>query len=329
MHACVALVASGEKTNQPNGRFLGVLKGEFVAEVLEMSVTDRVGETMRRALPLLPSEARSTVMAMLQPEALAIVAGTLIVWAGSHFFGVGEIVDIILLVVGFAALGMSVFSGASELTDFVQKAVNGRSDADLDQAAEHFAKAISLLGISAIQALLMRGAARTVIERGVPKVEPLPNVGTPPPAGNALRLSRPESLPGGIAGSTSLFGDVSIARSQSLTEQRITLFHELVHRYFSPRTGPLRQLRAELRWSAYSRSSLLRYLEEALAEGYGQLKVHGLAQALGAYRFPIQNGYVTVSQLAVEGMYIGRILIGGSSFWVGVSGGQIPNTNHD
>ncbi|WPH12103.1 hypothetical protein [Variovorax paradoxus] len=300
-------------------------KGEFVAEVLEMAVMDRVGEAMRRALPLLPSEARSTVMAMLQPQALAIIAGTLVVWAGSHFFGVGEIVDIILLVVGFAALGMSVFSGASELTDFVEKAVNGRSDADLDQAAEHFAKAISLLGISAIQALLMRGAARTVIERGIPKVEPLPNVGTPPPAGNALRLSRPETLPGGSLGSTGVFGEISVARNQSLTEQRLTLFHELVHRYFSPRMGPLRQLRAQMSWSAYSRSALLRYLEEALAEGYGQLKVHGLAQALGAYRFPIQNGYVTVSQLAVEGMYIGRILIGGSSFWVGVSGGQIPN----
>jgi hypothetical protein len=185
-------------------------KGEFVAEVLEMAVMDRVGEAMRRALPLLPSEARSTVMAMLQPQALAIIAGTLVVWAGSHFFGVGEIVDIILLVVGFAALGMSVFSGASELTDFVEKAVNGRSDADLDQAAEHFAKAISLLGISAIQALLMRGAARTVIERGIPKVEPLPNVGTPPPAGNALRLSRPETLPGGSLGSTGVFGEISV-----------------------------------------------------------------------------------------------------------------------
>lgn len=296
-----------------------------MAEVLEMSVTDRVGEAMRRALPLLPGEARTTVMAMLQPQALAIVAATLVVWAGSHFFGVGEIVDVILLVVGFAALGMSVFSGAGELSDFVQKAVNGRSDAELDEAAEHFAKAVSLLGISAIQALLMRGATRTVMERGIPKVEPLSNVGTPPPAGNELRLSRPDSLPGGTLGTTGAFGDITIARNQSLGDQRITLFHELVHRYFSPRTGPLRQLRAQLSWSAYSRSALLRYLEEALAEGYGQLRVNGLAEALGAYRFPIQNGYVTVSRLMIEGMHIGTILLGGTSFWVGVSGGPVPS----
>ena len=75
--------------------------------------------------------------------------------------------------------------------------------------------------------------------------------------------------------------------------------------------------------SAYSRSALLRYLEEALAEGYGQLRVHGLEQALGAYRFPINGGYVTVAQLASEGQAIGTITLGGVLFYVSVSQGPI------
>ncbi len=293
-------------------------------DTLTLSATERVGEAMRRSLPLLPGEARGTVEAMLQPEALAIVAGTLVVWAGSHFFGVGEVVDIILLVVGFAALGMSVFSGAGELSEFTTKAVNGRTSADLDEAAGHFAKAVMLLGISAIQAMLLRGAAKPVVQRGMPRVEPLPDVGTPPPAGNGLSLSRPRSLPGGELGGTTMYGEIAVSRAQSLSEQKVTLFHELVHRYFSPRTGPLRQLRAQFRWNAYSKSSLLRYLEEAMAEGYGQLRVHGLSQALGAYRFPIQFGYVTVSQMRAEGMAIGTISLGGTLFWVGVSDGPMP-----
>lgn len=295
-----------------------------MSDASNLSTTERVGEALRRSLPLLPGEARGTVEAMLQPETLAIVAGTLVVWAGSHFFGVGEVVDIILLVVGFAALGMSVFSGASELYAFTDKAVNGSTSADLDEAAAHFAKAVMLLGISAIQAMLLRGAVRPVAARGMPKVEPLPDVGTPPPAGMGLQLSRPRSLPGGELGRTSMYGEISIARGQSLTEQRVTLFHELVHRFFSPKTGPLRQLRAQFRWNMYSKSALLAYLEEALAEGYGQLRVHGLAQALGAYRFPIQFGYVTVSQLQAEGMAIGRITLGGAMFQVSVSDGPIP-----
>jgi hypothetical protein len=44
-----------------------------------------------------PAEGRAVVEALLKPETLAIIAGTLVVWAGSHFLGVGEIVDVILL----------------------------------------------------------------------------------------------------------------------------------------------------------------------------------------------------------------------------------------
>jgi hypothetical protein len=293
-------------------------------EIARMSPADKIGEAMRRSLPHLPAEARTIVESMLKPETLAIIAGTLVVWAGSHFFGVGEIVDVLLLGVGIIALGFAVFEGSSAFYDFATGAINARTEADLEQAGRHFARAATLLGISTLQALLLRGQGRAVIARGRPQIYPRMNVGVPPPAGNPLRLSRPARLPGGNLGTTNAYGTIRVARNQSLTEQRLTLFHELVHRYFSPRTGPLRQIRAELRMSAYSRSALLRYLEEALAEGYGQLRVHGLARALGAYRFPLQSGYVTVAELASEGLAIGTITLGGVLFNVSVSLGQIP-----
>jgi hypothetical protein len=66
-----------------------------------LSAQDKIGKAIRRSLPMLPAEAQHLVQAMLSPESLAIVASTLIVWAGSHFFGVGEIADIILLGMGF------------------------------------------------------------------------------------------------------------------------------------------------------------------------------------------------------------------------------------
>jgi hypothetical protein len=98
--------------------------------------------------------------------------------------------------------------------------------------------------------------------------------------------------------------------------------------YFSPRTGPFRKIRAELALSSYSRSALLRYLEEALAEGYGQLRAHGLVEALGAYRFPIQAGYVTISRMVSEGAAVGTITLGGILFWVSISVGPIPLQNN-
>jgi hypothetical protein len=320
------------RVRAPRGsrRRLATIKGESEAmltniEIARMSSADKIGETMRRSLPHIPADARAIINSLLRPETLAIIAGTLVVWAGSHAFGIGEIVDIILLGIGIVALGFAVFEGADALYDFVTGALIARSDADLEKAGRHFARAVTLLGISTIQAVLLRGQGRAVLARGRPQIYPRPNVGLPPPAGNQLHLSRPGQIPSGSLGETTAYGVITVSRNQLLSEQRVTLFHELVHRYFSPRVGPLRKLRAEVSMSAYSRSALLRYLEEALAEGYGQLRVHGLVKALGAIRFPLQGGYMTVSQLASEGLAIGTITLGGLLFNVSISFGPIPN----
>jgi hypothetical protein len=298
-----------------------ILPGDRIAR---MTFNEKVGEAMQRSLPYLPENAKSIVQSLLTPESLALIGATLAVWAGSHFFGIGEIVDVVLLVIGAVTVGFAVFEGSSEFYEFTKGAMNARSVADLDVAGQHFARSVTLLGIATVQGLLLRGQAKAVIARGIPKVRPRIKVGAPPAAGNQLQLTRPAQLPGGSLGETTAYGAIRVARNQSLTEQRLTLFHELVHRFFSPRAGPFQQIRAELRMSAYARSALLKYLEEALAEGYGQLQVHGLAQALDAIRFPLAGGYVTVSQLAAEGTAIGTIVLGGTLFRVSISMGTIP-----
>ena len=197
------------------------------AEIARMSNTDKVGEAMRRSLPHMPAGARGIVEGMIQPLSLAIIAGTLVVWAGSHFFGVGEVVDIILLAVGVVALGFSVFEGASELYDFADNSINARTDHDLEAAGHHFARAVVILGISTIQAVLLRGQGRAVVARGRPQIYPRMRLAPPPPGGSGLQVTRPPNLPGGILGETSPYGVIRVARNQSLTEQRLTLLHEL------------------------------------------------------------------------------------------------------
>ena len=63
--------------------------------------------------------------------------GTLVVWAGSHFFRVGEIVDVVLLVVGFSLIGVAVFDGAEALYQFSTTATRARTETELDRAARH------------------------------------------------------------------------------------------------------------------------------------------------------------------------------------------------
>jgi hypothetical protein len=232
---------------------------------------------------------------------------------------------VILLGVGVIALGFSVFEGASELYDFATGAVNARTEADLDNAARHFARAVVVLGISTIQAILLKGQGRNIVARGRPQLRGRIEVPEPPPAGNQLRLTRPRSIAGGALGDTDAYGVIRVARNQSITEQRLTLMHELVHRYFSPRVGPLRQFRAEVRMAGYVRSAFLRYLEEALAEGYAQLRINGLSQAVRALRFPLDGGYVVVSELVAEGQAIGTIMLGGAAFQVSIAVGPMPD----
>jgi hypothetical protein len=275
---------------------------------------------MRRSLPLLPAEARHQVQALISPESLGIIAGTLLLWAGSHFFGAGEIVDVILLTLGFAVLGLSMFSGGQELYNFASTAIGARTDADLQRAAHHFATAVNILGISLISALLLRRSARAVVARGRPSVRPMPNVGTPPAPGARPRITRPFSPPGAL-GETDWWGNIAGTRNQTLTEQRLTLYHEWVHRVLSPRISPMRQLGAQLRASGYWRSALLRYMEEAMAESYAQLRVHGLEKILVGIRFPIDGGYLTVFQVATEGVAIGNITISGALFTVRIEEG--------
>ena len=283
-------------------------------------VAGRIREAMERAIPLLPAEAAHEIEAMLSPESVLVVVGTLVVWAGSHFFGAGEIVDVILLVVGFAFMGAAVFSGAQQLYDFATTAIHAHSQADLDRAAHHFASAVTLLGITVVTALLMRRSARAVrartpkpLELGLLEMDPPPPPGTPP------TIKRPPVLASGALGETDWYGNIQVARNQSLSEQRLTLYHEWGHSVLSPRVAPLRELRAALRASAYWRSALMRYLEEAMVESYAQLRAQGLSGVLTGIRFPIKRGYVTLSALKSEGTAIGTLTVGGAQFTVFVS----------
>jgi hypothetical protein len=95
---------------------------------------------------------------LLSPANLAILVGTLVVWAGSHAFGVGEAVDLVLLVGGVLFLGLAVFDVATELGNFLTVTSSARDDQDLDQAASHLARAIAIVGVAAFVALIAKFA---------------------------------------------------------------------------------------------------------------------------------------------------------------------------
>jgi hypothetical protein len=281
--------------------------------VAGMTASQKVAEALRRSLPLLPADARAEVEKLLEPATLAILVGVLVVWAGSHFFGVGEVVDVVLLAVGVAFLGMAAWEAGNELVSFANTAVNATSSADLDRAAHSFARAVSIIGINAVMAVLFHQTAKAVRARPSRTSRPgLIEVGPPPPKGKVRIVEDPTLAPG--EGFTTAYGDITVSSRGSANDKALVLYHEMVHSFLSPKLAPLRELRARLSTSAYVRSALLKYLEEALAETYAQLRVNGISELPTGIRFPVKNGYVTISQLRVEGTAIGTIVIGTMSF---------------
>jgi len=146
-------------------KFIGTVKTECVAEpmrliggerpVSQWSTHEKVSAAINRSLPLLPDHVASELRAMISPEALAIMGVVLAAWALSHFFGVGELVDLLLLITGGVMMGKAALDVANHIAEFVRLLNGATSETDLDAAAREFAGAISKGGVQVVMTILM------------------------------------------------------------------------------------------------------------------------------------------------------------------------------
>jgi hypothetical protein len=79
----------------------------------QWSFEKRLEETLRRTLPRLGPEARAQLEGLINPTAIAVMAGCLLAWVVSHAFGLGEAIDIILVAVGALSIGLAIFAGST------------------------------------------------------------------------------------------------------------------------------------------------------------------------------------------------------------------------
>ncbi|MEC4594653.1 polymorphic toxin type 46 domain-containing protein [Nitrospirillum amazonense] len=159
----------------------------------QWSVTDRVVATLRRCVPLLPREMQQAAKSLFTRETLYWLAGFLVVWAGGHLAGYGEAIDVILLGVGYAMVGWSVFQGLNDLGHGIALATTAKTQHDLDEAAKRTAAGLTILTINAIIALIAKvkpasGGKRPMVEEPPPPPEPVrppPREGIPEPTAPA------------------------------------------------------------------------------------------------------------------------------------------------
>jgi hypothetical protein len=252
----------------------------------------KLEEVLRRSLPMLAPEARSQLSALISPETIATMAAVLVAWVLSHAVGIGEVVDIVIVALGAVAIGWSLFQGIDELYEFAMGTYGAGTTRDLDVAAGHFAKAVSIIGIQAVLAVLLRGSPRSY-RGGLRAQGPATGVGqTYRPT---LRWGKYDPkqgrLPAGEGWTTSK-GDIVLSSRGSSTTRQLAMFHEQIHQILTPKLYPLRNFRIANRNASYRYSSLSRFLEEALAESHAQLRVNGFRDGVNAIGFPIHQNYV-------------------------------------
>jgi hypothetical protein len=291
-----------------------------LADVARLSYQDRLKRVIEKTIDKLPSGVGEQLRTLLDVRALAVATGIVIVWAGLHFVGIGEVADVILLVTAFATLGAVAWQAGKELVAFAVDVKTATTDADLDDAAAHLAKAVSMIGVQAVLMLLLHTAPKPF----APKMRPgWWNFGAAPrsPGGKwfyepKVAIVPPPVLGRGAVGETSVWGDVKISSALSRADRQATLFHELVHQFLTPRLYVLRELRVQIAIQGYERSVILRYLEEAMAETYTQLRTRGfnMNALIEGITFPVQAGYdITLASVAKEatGVLLGPINVGG------------------
>jgi hypothetical protein len=276
--------------------------GSSVRGVATWTIAERLAEVIRRAAARLPGEAGDKLLALVSPMALASMALVLGAWAASHAVGIGEAADLLLIAGGVIFIGREAVDAAMHLGGFVSATFGASSEADLDRAASHLSSMVAIVGIDAALVLLTRGAVRANRSRFRPSARADPTR----PAGT---------------GGTDKYGNYWYSSAGSVQDQALARYHEMMHSILSPKWRPLRELRAEAGARGYQHSALLRYLEEALAEGFAQLRVNGIKGLPQALRFPIANGYVTVTALATEAA-VGTVVAGGITWYVLVEAGE-------
>lgn len=128
--------------------------------VWSLTLEEKFVQTLHLVISKLPMELENAVKDMLSPAAIAMIAGVMVIWAGSHVFGVGFAVDAIMLVSGVVFLGLEVWEIADDFGDYLSKTAAAETQAQLDEASNHLARIIVVLGVEVFMVVIAKASGR-------------------------------------------------------------------------------------------------------------------------------------------------------------------------
>lgn len=135
-----------------------------LARFQRLSNTDKLGIALKSAVSALGPEIQHKAQELLAPANLAIMAGALAIWIGAQATPVGWVVDIGMVGLGVVALGAEALSVMRELHAFGMGVIEAQSEVDLIKAGRHLSKAVAIIGVDVVMAILLKKAVIKVKE---------------------------------------------------------------------------------------------------------------------------------------------------------------------
>lgn len=135
---------------------------------MRMSNSDKLFVALRQFALRLPKEARHHAKVLVDPANLAIMAGALAIWVGAQATPVGWVVDIAMFGMGVVAIGSEAIDVAREFRDFAVGVLGAEDESELRAAVDHLAKAMAIVGVDVVVALLLKKATVKVREPKMP-----------------------------------------------------------------------------------------------------------------------------------------------------------------
>ena len=134
-------------------------KGQL--DVSQLVPVEKLAQAVSRSAKALPEELAEELRALFTPATLATMVGVFAAYIAAHATGIGQAMDIGMLIAGGIFFGLDAFAIFKDLAGFAG-AVNATTEEELDRAGEHLASAIAKIGVDAVMTLLTKKVADEV-----------------------------------------------------------------------------------------------------------------------------------------------------------------------
>lgn len=181
-----------------------------------MEKSEKLCRAFVRALGQLPGESMKEVQVMLSPEGLALMGTMTTAWIGSQGIPVlGQAVDAALLSLGVAMAAAQTAAVKDSLWNYVKYAIEASTEAGLDTAATHLARAVAIVGVSVVTFILMKKVSGEVQTRPGPREPPSLLLPEPMPAAAGGRVGNSVGAVSGVTPGTGVAPALAVSGGRS------------------------------------------------------------------------------------------------------------------